>query len=258
MQASANAVRASEGTRAAESGAERGAPSAPAPRPRPRARIVDVLVGLVLPWGLLRLERTFVRGLLPEGVLHGCEAAAYAGTLVFTFALASWIVFQRAPRFLAGALLAGGVFAGLVGILLFPLALLGTAFLGIGLLGFLPFWIAYVYFRCSQEAWDSSARPGGARAHLACALGFGAALAVPVAAQAAVQRASERALRRVESPDLVERERGLATLRLLLPVRMPEELLSRFREATDAAEQARIAETWRSVTGEPIESYVGD
>jgi hypothetical protein len=73
---------------------------------------------------------------------------------------------------LSGAILAGSLFAGAIGLMILPLSIVGIQSDGYGLLGFYPFFVSFLYFRCARSAFATAAGESRATNWLALSLAF--------------------------------------------------------------------------------------
>src|SRR5262245_40689878 len=120
-------------------------------------RTFDVIFGAILPVVLFVLDPVAMNGF---GCVGGA-AAPYSAFVYFAvaFGIISLLVWLFARPYidsfapvLAGVVYAGGFFAGAIGVLMLPISIMGLVIL-IGALGFLPFVVAYVYFRNAVRAY---------------------------------------------------------------------------------------------------------
>jgi hypothetical protein len=121
----------------------------------PRQVVLETLLGAVLPVFIVWLDRYWDPmgdgGALPLGRVYVMLLATLGGAAVVVHHAAR----VRAPRVAAaagGALWATGFVACGVGLVILPLSVIGVLFMGIGLLGFTPWLVGLVHFRCARRA----------------------------------------------------------------------------------------------------------
>jgi len=238
-----------------------------APMPRNRASlrpptsrpvVVGWAFGIVLPMLCLVADPGVLRasgfGMGPP-LLGSHAAAVYALVFPAMALLAVWLHRRKGGIFVAGPLLAGGVLAVAVGIALLPWSI-PLSLVGIGLLGLVPFGTALVYFGNGLSALrEARARHAAARAYLVAGVLGLAAVGLPLAAQASVDRRAREVLQAAQSGDAARQARAVAALRTFGWLADSSAVFDAWRYA-DPQVQERIERAWYDATGQELAALV--
>jgi hypothetical protein len=177
----------------------------------------------------------------------GLEMLVLALWLAFGTRLGAW----NGP--IAGGLFAGALFAGGLGLILLPLSLIGLMMI-IGALGFVPFLTATTYCANAVEAYRHARKVAGGAGLLASAVvGALLVIGVPIAIQARVSREVQSAIRDVAAG----KPRALEKLRAWYPFAPPDTLLSLCADELDFVRRQRLADAYKKLTGEDVNSVLG-
>lgn len=225
----------------------------------------SVTFGLVMPVACFALEFVLlpILGWLPGLIFfHRFRLFGYGVVAMELIALAVWL--RCGPRVgrwsagFAGVLLAGSLFAGVLGIVLLPFAIPGILAMGIGLLGLVPLFTAHVYYRHGMEAFRQAESTLGKQARIEAML-WGAVLAylLPGLVQARITLTTRSLLREVIAGDAKQAEVATVRLKRYAWVADFDYLRRAHERETDAERRSRIGESYRRVSGNPIDEGPG-
>ena len=118
-------------------------------------KVFDVIVGAALPVALFIADPVLFKGMGCAGYAVTYSPMVYFAVALGIISLLVWLFAPvhtgYAPAVLAGVFYTGETLAIVIGLLLMPLSILGLT-VGLGVLGFLPFLVAYVYWRNAVRA----------------------------------------------------------------------------------------------------------
>lgn len=176
--------------------------------------------------------------------LIGLEMLALALRLAFGTRLGGW----NGP--VSGVLLVGALFAGGLGLVLLPFSLIGLLMI-IGALGFIPFLTAAVYYAHAVEAYRQARQVmAGERLVAAVLLGALLVVGIPGAVQARVSLAVRSAIRDVAAGN----PGALAKLRAWYRFAPRDRLVWAYAAEQDQTRKRRLADAYKALTGEDVES----
>jgi hypothetical protein len=229
----------------------------------PRSPTLSILGGIVAPIACFALQPLlFLPGAPPVvpplefinvfwlfgyGVI-GLEMLALAVWLAIGNRLGAW------NGLFAGVLFAGALFAGGLGLVLLPFSVLGLM-LVIGLLGFVPFLTAVVYCVNAVVAYRHAREFAGPKMLIGWAL-LGALLVIGV--PGAVQAGVSLAVRSAISDVAAGNSTAMLTLRAWYRLAPRDSLVSSYAAERDPVRKQRLANAYKELTGEDVESRIAE
>ncbi len=220
--------------------------------PTPAQRGFDVVFGIIGPIFCLAFDPFVFRpGLLSEPMFDGFVGAVFGCGGLAMCAFIAWMVLpiasaRRTVGFLAGLMFAGALLATVIGLALLPFSVIGLMVV-IGMLGFTPFVSAFVYSRTAVRACRAS------RSTPFVLAGAALALLGPTLIQVHVNRAVERALTDLASPDAPCAAAGAEVLhryRGLVSYAAARNASAAFGD--DSAAREEFARRFQAATGRPL------
>jgi hypothetical protein len=212
----------------------------------------DVVFGIVLPLVCLYFDPIVFRASFGRPLLGSYAIVGAVAIGLGLLSLSAWAVIRRPPAFFAGLLAGGAIFAALLGLVLLPMSLIGLT-AGIGVLGFTPLATAFVFTRNAVRAYRQARAGSASVRHLLSAVGLVVACGGPWAAQWYVTQEVSRATEMVLSADPAEAARGVSVLKRFRALADLDQLVIAYGREENPARRARLADSYRELTGDEIE-----
>ena len=218
--------------------------------------IFDITIGMVLPVLCLVFDPIVFRASsFGPPLAARFQLFAYSVIAVEIAALGVWLVLgKRAEEWcgvLGGMMLAGALFSAVVGLLLLPFSIVGLLFF-VGIFGFTPFLTAFIYLRNARRALTfAGAQMPRAALFFTLLLGATLSLGVPTFAHWRIGKIVERSLVEVLDGDDARADAAARKLRHVgwLASNETDQLVWAYGRETDAARKARLARSYREITG---------